>query len=58
MKPIFFLLAQQPNIEEKINKAPDSAYQIGVVIGSYLPFVVLIGVAYAIYHYNKRERGS
>ncbi len=58
MKLIFFLVAQQPNIEEKINEAPDSAYEIGVVIGSYLPFVALIGIAYAIYYYNKKKRGS
>ncbi|WP_420603395.1 hypothetical protein [Flagellimonas sp.] len=57
MRPIFFLL-QQPNIEEKMKEAPDSAYEIGVVIGSYLPFVVLAGIAYAIYHYNKKKRGS
>ncbi|PWL39768.1 hypothetical protein DKG77_02755 [Flagellimonas aquimarina] len=58
MKLIAILVAQQPNIEEKIKEAPDSAYEIGVVIGSYLPFVVLIGIAYAIYHYNKKKRGS
>ncbi|UII77509.1 hypothetical protein LV716_06995 [Flagellimonas sp. HMM57] len=58
MKPIFLLIAQQPNIEEKIKEAPDSAYEIGVTIGSYLPFVVLAGIAYAIYHYNKKNRGS
>lgn len=34
---------------------PDSSYEIGVVIGSYLPFVVLAGIAYAIYYYNKRS---
>ncbi|MEM7484002.1 MAG: hypothetical protein AAF348_02230 [Bacteroidota bacterium] len=58
MKPIFFFLAQQLNIEEKIKEAPDSAYEIGVTIGSYLPVVVLIGIAYAIYYYNKKKRGS
>ncbi|MGW9684700.1 hypothetical protein [Flagellimonas sp. 2504JD1-5] len=57
MRPILFLL-QQPDIEEKIKEAPDSAYEIGVVIGSYLPFVVLVVVAYAIYHYNKKKRGD
>jgi hypothetical protein len=52
------LFFQQSNIEKKIQEAPDSAYEIGVVIGSYLPFVVLAGIAYAIYHYNKKRRGS
>ncbi|SDQ15999.1 hypothetical protein [Flagellimonas zhangzhouensis] len=57
MKLLIFLV-QQSNIEKKIQEAPDSAYEIGVVIGSYLPFVVLAGIAYAIYHYNKKRRGS
>ena len=54
MKPILFLL-QQPDIERKMEEAPDSAYEIGVVIGSYLPFVVLVIIAYLIYHYNKKR---
>jgi len=58
MKLIAFLVTQQPNIEDKMKEAPDSAYEIGVVIGSYLPFVALIVIAYAIYYYNKRKRGS
>jgi hypothetical protein len=56
MKLILFL--QQADIEKKIQEAPDSAYEIGVVIGSYLPFVVLVGIAYALYYYNKKKRGS
>jgi len=51
-------LIQQSSIEKKIAEAPDSSYEIGVVIGSYLPFVILAGIAYAIYHYNKKKRGS
>ncbi|MBO0330996.1 hypothetical protein [[Muricauda] lutisoli] len=57
MKFLFFLV-QQTNIEKKIEEAPDSAYEIGVVIGSYLPFVVLAAIAYGIYYYNKKKRGS
>ena len=52
------LFIQQPNIEKKMEEAPDSAYEIGVVIGSYLPFVVLVIIAYLIYNYNKKRRGS
>ena len=48
---------QQPAIEEKLKNAPDSAYQIGVIIGSLLPFVVLIGLAYFLYYYFKKKRG-
>lgn len=57
MKALLFLL-QQPNIEKKMEEAPNSAYEIGVVIGSYLPFVVLVIIAYLIYYYNKKKRGS
>ena len=51
-------ILQQPDIEKKIEEAPNSAYEIGVVIGSYLPFVVLVAIAYGIYYYNKKKRGS
>jgi len=57
MKFLIFLV-QQSEIEKKMEEAPDSAYEIGVIIGSYLPFVVLVGIAYAIYRYNKKKRGS
>jgi hypothetical protein len=48
-------LFQDGNIEEKINNAPDSAYEIGVFIGSMLPFVALVIIAYLIYRHNKRR---
>ncbi len=41
-----------------MQEAPDSGYEIGVVIGSYLPLVVLVAIAYGIYYYNKKKRGS
>ena len=47
----------QIDIEKKMQEAPDNAYEIGVVIGSYLPFVALVAIAYAIYHYNKKRGG-
>lgn len=52
------ILVLQTAIEKKIEEAPDGAYEIGVTIGSYLPFVVLVVIAYVIYHYNKKKRGS
>ena len=58
MKFLSVLLLQQTDIEKKMEEAPDSAYEIGVVIGSYLPFVLLVIIAYVIYHYNKKRRGS
>ena len=44
------LLLQQTNIEEKLKNSPDTGYQIGVLIGSFLPFVLLVGVAYWMYY--------
>ena len=58
--PLIFLPLQQevPDIDQKMNEAPDSAYEIGVVIGSYLPFVVLVAVAYLFYYYQKKRRDA
>lgn len=44
----------QVNVTEKIKSAPDSSYQIGVLIGSFLPFVVLVGLAYWMYYWAKK----
>lgn len=48
-------LLQDLNIEEKVKNAPDSDYEIGVFIGSMVPFVVLVIIAYLIYRYNKNK---
>lgn len=48
-------LISQVKIEEKIENAPDSAYEIGVFIGSMLPFIFLVLLAYFIYYYNKKR---
>lgn len=45
----------QNSIEEKIQTAPDSSYEIGIFIGSMLPFIILIIIAYLIYHYHKNR---
>ena len=52
---LVFSFLQEVDIEEKIQNAPDTDYEIGVFIGSMLPFVVLVIVAYAIYYYNKKR---
>ncbi len=54
MNLLIFLL-QEANIDEKLKAAPDNSYGIGVFIGTLLPFVVLVIVAYAIYRYNKNR---
>ncbi|MDN3491459.1 hypothetical protein [Winogradskyella bathintestinalis] len=46
---------QNVNIDEKIKNAPDSSYGIGVFIGTLLPFVVLVIIAFTIYRYNKNR---
>lgn len=50
----FILPLLQVNVEDKLKNAPDSNYQIGVIIGSFLPFVLLVGVAYWMYYRAKK----
>lgn len=45
-----------PNIEKKIAEAPDKSYEIGVFVGSLLPFIVLVALAYLLYWYMKRNK--
>ncbi|WP_111706972.1 hypothetical protein [Lutibacter citreus] len=47
---------QDVDIEDKIKNAPDSGYELGVVIGTYLPFVVLVGIAYLVYYKAKNRK--
>jgi len=48
-------LIQDINIEDKIKNAPDSNYEIGVFIGSMLPFVILVVIAYLIFRHHKKR---
>lgn len=48
-------LFQNVDVAEKLKNAPDSGYQIGVVIGSFIPFVVLVGIAYWMYNRAKKR---
>ncbi|MBE9575992.1 MULTISPECIES: hypothetical protein [Flavobacterium] len=50
---IIFL--QQVNVEQKLKEAPDSQYQIGVLIGSFVPFIVLAVIAYTLYYRAKKK---
>jgi hypothetical protein len=52
------ILLQQVDIEEKIKNAPDKGYEIGVFIGSMLPFIILVALAYLLYRYNKKQRNK
>jgi hypothetical protein len=51
-----FLL--QVNIEDKLKSAPDENYQIGVLIGSFVPFFVLVGLAYFLYYRAKKRENN
>lgn len=48
-------LLQKVDVAEKIKNAPDSSYQIGVIIESFIPFIVLIGIAYWMYNRAKKR---
>jgi hypothetical protein len=56
MNITLLILLLQVDIEEKMKDAPDSGYEIGVVIGTYLPFVLLIGLAYFFYYMAKKRK--
>ena len=40
------MLPLQLDINKKLEEAPDNAYQIGIVIGTYLPLALLFALAY------------
>ena len=50
------ILEKLGDIAEKMKDAPDKGYEIGVVIGTYLPFVALVGIAYFVYHKAKNRK--
>ena len=52
---LLIVLLQEININEKLKEAPDSSYGIGVFIGTLLPFVILVVIAFTIYRYNKNR---
>jgi hypothetical protein len=55
MRP-YFLVLQNVNIEEKIKNAPNEGYQLGVLIGSFIPFVILVAIAYWTYNRAKNKK--
>lgn len=56
MKYLILLTLLQVDIEEKMQNAPDKGYEIGVVIGTYLPFVVLVIIAYFMFNRFKNRK--
>ena len=55
IKNLILFLLLQVDIKEKIENAPDKGYEIGVVIGTYLPFVVLVVIAYLMFNRFKNK---
>lgn len=53
---LFLLIQDASEIEKKIQEAPDNSYEIGVAIGTYLPFVAMVLIAYAFYYYSKKRK--
>ncbi|MGV1011442.1 MAG: hypothetical protein ACOYBS_03260 [Flavobacterium sp.] len=54
----FLPLIQQVNITDKVKHAPDASYQIGIIIGTFLPFVILVGIAYWMYYRAKNRNDN
>lgn len=52
---LLITVLQEVNIDEKLKEAPNDDYGIGVFIGTMLPFVILVVIAYTIYRYNKNR---
>lgn len=49
----------QVNVADKLKDAPDSNYQTGVIIGSFLPFLLLAAVAiWMFYRAKKGDRNE
>ena len=48
----------QVNITEKVKHAPDPSYQIGIVMGNFLPFLILVGIAYWMYYRAKNRNDN
>ena len=53
-----FSLIQQIDFTDKVKHAPDASYQIGIVIGTFLPFVLLVAIAYWMYYRAKNRNDN
>lgn len=54
----FISLIQKIDIAEKIKNAPNKEYEIGVLIGSFIPFVVFAIIAYYLYYRMKNRKDN
>lgn len=49
------ILIAQIDIQNKLKSAPDDQYQIGILIGSFVPMIVFAGIAYYLYFRAKNR---
>lgn len=49
-------LFQNTQIQSKIENAPDKGYEIGIVIGTYLPVFILAIIATGLFYYFKKKK--
>jgi hypothetical protein len=49
------MLLQLTTIDNKVKSKYDIGYDIGVLIGSFLPMVILAGLVYWMYHQIKKS---
>ncbi|RAR49850.1 hypothetical protein [Flavobacterium lacus] len=52
------VLVQTVDLKEKLENAPDDSYQIGLIIGSFVPFVALVAIAYWMYYAAKKRENN
>ncbi len=52
---LLITVLQEINIDKKLKEAPNDDYGIGIFIGTMLPFVILVALAYIIYRFNKNR---
>jgi len=57
MKSLLFLV-QAANLEDKLKNAPDDSYRIGLIIGSFVPFIALVAIAYWMYYAAKKRENN
>lgn len=48
-------ISMQVDINQKLKTAPDESYQIGLLIGSFVPMVLFAGIAYYLYFKAKNR---
>ncbi|MEN9929246.1 MAG: hypothetical protein RLZZ231_1167 [Bacteroidota bacterium] len=45
----------QIDIQHKLKTAPDEGYQLGVLIGSFVPMILFAAIAYYLYFKAKKR---